>query len=485
MRGILVKIGLFIVIACVWASCKDDVASAGQAVLDEDDAIVVLVDTFPLTSVIDSCDAIISQADSFLLGEIETDYGLLRASILTQLACPEGYSYPAGAIVDSVCLFMYYASWTGDANSPLSVNAYQMDKGTFTYSGTYPTDLNISDYCSRSKTILADHRIVVASEKLDSVMNDAGEYIPMLRMRVSDDFMNTFWALQSFTTQEEFNKQFNGLLIETTFGSSTMLNMSDIALGVFYHFTYEKIEGHPESDTTVYDLKAFYANAEVRTVNHLQYPDKKEWIDQLKKDSDTYNYIIAPAGAYTRITFPMARIQDSIMEHMVETLNGETIQTKQPYVNKAEVRIEVKNKYNCSEADKTRNEWLQPSSYMLLIKEESIQRFFTNRELPSDTCALLSPLTQGTDANGDAIYYYTYDMSDFLTNQLRKKTDDKELKMMLVPVTVSTATSGTSESAYTAVRQQQTMSATKIKSAKNGLKFEIVYSGFSLPSFTD
>ena len=170
---------------------------------------------------------------------------------------------------------------------------------------------------------------------------------------------------------------------------------------------------------------------------------------------------------------------------MVETLNGETIQTKQPYVNKAEVRIEVTNKYNGSEADKTRNEWLQPSSYMLLIKEESIQRFFTNRELPSDTCALLSPLTQGTDANGDAIYYYTYDMSDFLTNQLRKKTDDKELKMMLVPVTVSTATSGTSESAYTAVRQQQTMSATKIKSAKNGLNFEIVYSGFSLPSFTD
>ena len=484
MKGIFRKICLLLVIACSWTACKDDVASAGQAVLDEDDAIIVLVDTFPLTSCIDSCKAIISQADSFLLGEIETDYGLLRASILTQLACPEGYSYPKGAIVDSVCLFMYYASWTGDATSPLSVNAYQMDKGTFTYSGTYPTDLNINDYCSRSKTILADHRIVVASEKLDSVMNDAGKYIPMLRMRLNDDFMNTFWTMQSFTTQEAFNQQFNGLLIETTFGSSTMLNISDIALGVFYHFSYEKIEGRPETDTTVYDLKAFYANAEVRTVNHLYYPDKKELIDRLKKDSDTYNYIIAPAGAYTRITFPMARIHDSIMEHMVETIDGEVYQTKQPYVNKAEVRIDVTNKYNGSEADKTRNEWLQPSSYMLLIKEESIERFFANRELPSDTCALLSPLIQGTDSNGDAIYYYTYDMSDFLTNQLRKKTDDKELKMMLVPVTVSSA-DGTMESAYTAVRQQQTMSATKIKSAKNGLKFEIVYSGFSLPSFTD
>ena len=485
MRGFLPKISILALIGCLWMACKDDVASAGQAVLDEDDAIIVLVDTFPLTSALDSCDAIISQADSFLLGEIETDYGLLRASILTQLACPEGFSYPTGAVVDSVCLFMYYASWTGDGNAPLSVNAYMMDKGTFTYSGTYPTDLNISDYCSRSKTILADHRIVVASEKLDSIMDDSGKYIPMLRMRVNDDFMNTFWALQSFTTQEEFNKQFNGLLIETSFGSSTMLNISDIALGVFYHFQYKKAEGAAESDTTVYDLKAFYANSEVRTVNHLEYPDKKELIEQLQKDSDTYNYIIAPAGAYTRIIFPMARISDSIMEHMVEIIDGDTFLTKQPYVNKAEVRIDVTNKYSGSEADKTRNEWLQPSAYMLLIKEESIQRFFANRELPSDTCALLSPLTQGTDSNGDSYYYYTFDMSDFLTNQLRQQTNDKELKMMLVPVTVNSSTSGTSESAYTAVRQQQTMSATKIKSAKNGLKFEIVYSGFSLPSFTD
>ena len=481
MRSFLLKIGIFIVIACIWASCKDDVASAGQAVLDEDDAIIVLVDTFPLHSALDSCKAIISQADSFLLGEIETDYGLLRASILTQLACPEGYSYPEGSKPDSICLFMYYSSWEGDKNAPLAINAYLMDKNTFSYSGTYPTDLNIDDYCSRSTSILADRRIVVASEKMDSIMDDNGNYIPMLRMRVNEDFANDFWKMQAFDTQEKFNQQFKGLLIESSFGSSTILNISDIALGVYYTFTYER-----EGETvTEHDLKAFYANSEVRTVNHLAYPDKKEWIENLQKDSDTYNYIIAPAGAYTRIVFPMARIQDSIMEHMVEIIDGDTLITKQPYVNKAEVRIDVTNKYDGSEADKTRNEWLQPSTYMLLIKEESINRFFANRELPSDTCALLSPLTQGTDSNGDAVYYYTYDMSDFLTNQLRKKTDDKELKMMLVPVTVTTATSGTTESAYSAVRQQQTMSATKIKSAKNGLKFEIVYSGFSLPSFTD
>lgn len=477
-------IGVLMAIACCWTACKNDVASAGQAVLDEDDAIIVLVDTFPITSGIDSCEAIISQADSFLLGEVETDYGLLRSSILTQLACPTGYRYPDNAVVDSICLFMYYSSWIGDAYSPLAINAYLMDRNTFRYTGTYPTDINIADYCSKEKTILANYSIVVASEKMDSVMNDNGVYIPVLRMRVNDEFQDYFWSMKSFTDQNDFNQKFKGLLIETSFGSSTMLNVSDIALGVYYHFKYERIPGDPTSDTTVSDMKAFYANSEVRTVNHLAYPDKKEWIDKLKQDSDSYNYIIAPAGAYTRITFPMARISDSIMQHMTEIIDGELVETKRPYVNKAEVRIDVTNKYTGSESDKTRNDWLQPSSYMLLIRESSMKRFFENKELPSDTCALLSALVQSTDAAGDAIYYYTFDLSDFLTNQLRQASNDTDLKMMLVPVSVSIATNG-STSAYSGVKQLQSMSATKIRSAKNGMQFEIVYSGFSLPSFTN
>jgi hypothetical protein len=425
-----------------------------------------LADTFQIRSGIDSCKAIISQADSFLLGEIETDYGLLRASILTQLACPEGYTYPNNAEVDSICLFIYYGSWTGDANSPLSVNAYMMDRGTFKYSTTYPTDLNIDDYCSRQMTVLANHRIVAAAEKLDSIMDADGNYIPMLRMRANNEFTNYFGNIRSFETQEQFQEIFNGLLIESTFGSSTILNVSDIALGVFYHFSYKK----GDRDTTVNDMKAFYANSEVRTVNHLYYPDRKEWIETLQKDSDTYNYIISPAGAYTRLTFPMDKMADTIRQNL---------QDKRPYVNMAEVRVAVENVFNGSETERKRNDWLQPAKYMLLIREESLDRFFAKKELPSDTCALLSALTQGTDSVGDAIYYYKYDLSEFLTNQLRKEENYDELRMLLVPVSVTTATSSsTGNSNISSIRQQQTVSATKIRSAKNGMQFKLVYSGF-------
>ena len=451
-------------VVCLWTACKNDVTTTGESVLDADDAIVVLVDTFAFQSAIDSCEAIISQADSFLLGEIETDYGLLRASILTQLACPEGYKYPEGFTVDSVdsiCLFMSYSSWVGDANSPLAIDVYKMDKNTFRYSSTYATDLNIDDYCSRNKSILTNHRIVVASEKLDSIASSTGVYTPMVRMRVNDDFMRDFASIQSFESQEAFNDLFKGLLIETSFGSATMLNISDIALGVFYHFSYKK----GDRDTTVNDMKAFYANSEVRTVNHLTYGDKKAWIEKLQNDSDTYNYIIAPAGAYTRMRIPMAQIADTIFHKVGE---------KRPYVNKAEVLVAVENK----ETEKGRNAWLQPSNYMLMIKESSMERFFKNKELPTDTCALLASLTEGVDSIGNQIFYYSYDLSDFLTNQLRQTSNDSTLNMMLVPVTVGTTLTSSSTTTVSSVLQQQTMSATKIRSAKNGMKLEIVYSGF-------
>ena len=298
-------IACLMAVICLFTACKDDVPYTGQSVLEPQDHIIVLADTFAFSSVIDSCDAIISQADSFLLGEIETDYGLLQASIMTQLACPEGYRYPEGFsvdAVDSVCLFMYYGSWTGEAYAPLSIDAYMMDKKTFDYAGIYPTDLNIDDYFldpANKKSILANRRVVVAAEKQDSAQDYYGNYVPMVRMRVNDDFMRYFASIQTFESQEKFNQAFKGLYIKTSFGSSTMLNVSDIALGVYYHFTYEKAG----KDTTVQDMKAFYANAEVRTVNHLQYVDKPQLVEFEARFRHLYLYY-RDRGRIHAFTFP-------------------------------------------------------------------------------------------------------------------------------------------------------------------------------------
>jgi len=458
-------------------ACKDDELGTGSGILAPSDSIVVISDTFKLISRIDTSAAIVSKPDSMLLGEIETDYGTVRAQILTQLTCPEGFQYPDNAVIDSISLYFHYSTWVGDGKAPLSINVYEMDSKPLYYEKTYYSDIDISDYCSRTNSILKNRRIIAASEKLDSVSNSAGNYEPMVKMMMdsTSDFFRRFSAIRQFTTQEEFSKQFKGLLIETDFGSSTMLYIKDIALGVYYHFSYNK-QGR---DTTVNDIKAFYANSEVRSVNRIEYVNKPALLQTLEGDSALFNYAIAPAGIYTRVSLPVKQMQDSIIANLIESIDeyGDTL-IKRPYVNLAQLQVDVENVFQGATAEKTRNDWLQPSQYMLLVKESSVDTILSGKMTPNDTCAIVCALTSGTDSLGNTIYYYTYDLSTMLTYELRQQSVPEQLELRLVPVSIQTVSTSSSTTVISSVKEAQTISATKIRSAQNDLDLEIVYSGF-------
>lgn len=463
-------------LAALMASCDTDLAGIGSSILKPGDSIIVKADTFSLNSRIDSSSAIVSLPDSALLGELESDYGTIRAEILTQLTCPEGYEYPSNAVIDSISLFFYYTSWVGDGYAPLSVNVYEMDGKQLNYSRQYKTDINLSDYCSRTKSILRNRRIIVASEKRDSMLSSSNVYVPMVRMMTdsTSDFFRRFSAIRKFTTQDEFNKQFKGLLLETDFGSATMLNVKDIAMGVYYHFSYDKAG----RDTTVNDIKVFYANSEVRTVNRISYMDKDALLRNLANDSTRYNYIIGPAGVHTRISLPVRQMEQRMHQNLIETIfsTGDTL-IKRPYVNLAELRVDVENVFSGSASTLTRNDWLQPAPYMLLVRDASAERVLKGSEIPTDTCAIVGTLTQGTDSLGNPTYYYSYDLATLLTYELRKDSTPAWLDMRLVPVNVQTATTS-STTIISSVKEAQTLSATKIRSAASGLTLKMVYSGF-------
>ena len=91
-----------VVLTCLslFSSCNGDTNSAGESILSEEDRIKVKSDTFGVVSALDSCMAIALTPDSFLLGECETHFGTIKADILTQLACPEGFTYPDQVVLD-------------------------------------------------------------------------------------------------------------------------------------------------------------------------------------------------------------------------------------------------------------------------------------------------------------------------------------------------------------------------------------------------
>jgi len=461
---------VFPLLACALfclSSCKNDVINAGSAVLESEDSILVRADTFSLTSAIVRGRAVAATPDSFMLGELDSKYGHLHADVLTQLACPQGFEYPAGAVLDSVCIFLYYNHAFGDRNAPLVINTYAMDRATFSYNEPLFSDTTLSTYCSLDdSTRMLNHPVVVtASRYTDSTYSGTtGSYLPTINLRLNDRWAQKVFQANDFSSQQAFNELFKGIYITTEFGGATLLSILDINMGVYYHFPYERagVETVIEND-----MKGFYANREVRQLN--RYLWQQSDFDALKQNADT-NFIISPAHIYTQLSFPMAAMQQTITQ---------SLGTRRAYVNRARLSLPVLNYYNGIEGKQTRDEWAQPASSMLIIRESDLEKLFNDEIVLSDSIAMYATLQSVTDTLDVTTYSYEFDLSTLLTEQLRKNRFET-LNMLLVPIIVKTSTTSSSYT-ITDIIYDQSLTATEIYSAQHpehNLELEVVYSGF-------
>lgn len=468
-----------VVLLCLLAfvSCTDNSANVGSSILSSDDEIQVKSDTFGVYSSLSGCAAMSMTPDSFLLGECDTHFGTIKADILTQLACPEGFAYPDTLVlggvkyatelyVDSVCLYLYYKNWYGDGYSPLGMTVHELDREGLKENGKYGSDLSLSDYCSLedSTKVLSASAIIVPAVPADSAYSTETEsYISTIRVKLNDAFAKRFFSIQEFSSQEQFNNAFKGLYISTDFGGSNVLYVNDISMTVFYRINV--------SDTTLYDTKSFYVNEEVRQVNRYVYPNRDEVLRELAQVKDT-NYIVSPANIYTRLSVRM----DSIFDKIDEQLNG--ADSYRVYINRANLTVDVL--YSDSVTGRPRDSWYSPASHMMLIKENHVDAFLSKNEVPADSVAIIASLTSFMDDSVSHVSYsYTYDLSSLLTAELRSDEQVEELQFALLPVSV---VMNTSTGKVSSVKQLQTISATCIRSARNAdnrMDIEVVYSGFS------
>lgn len=464
IRHIKIFFLLLVVLLISFSSCKNDVITAGSAVLETEDSIIVRADTFSLTSSLVHGEAITATPDSFLLGELDGKYGHLHADLLTQLACPVGFSYPKDAVLDSVCVFLYYRTWHGDKNAPLVIHAYAMDKGTFSYNEPLRSDTAISTYCSLddSARVLTNPVVVTAADYRDSTYSSSSEqYIPTIVLKFNDTWAKKVFAANDYSSQEAFNRQFGGVYLTTEFGGSTLLNVMDVNMAIYYHFPYVRAG----TDTIVErDMKGMYANREVRQLN--RYVWQKGDLQALEQNTDT-NFIISPAHIFTQLSFPMASMRKAITD---------AVGSKRPYVNRARLTLPVLNYYSGTEKDRTRDDWAQPATNMLLIRKNDLTRFFNEEITLSDSIAMYAVLQSATDTLDVTTYSYVFDLSTLMTKQLRENQFNT-LDMLLVPITVTTNSSST----VIGVSYNQSLTATEIYSAKHPdhhLELEVVYSGF-------
>lgn len=410
--------------------------------------------------------------DSFLLGECSShDYGTLKADILTQFACPEGWVFPDSSALDSVCLYIYYTSWCGDGNAPLGLTAYPIDLEPLSPDSVYGSNIDIARFCSMQHEAVRQNKIIAAASPADSLYSSIKkDYVPYVCMRLAEQYEKLLFDVGRYESQEKFNNLFPGLCITSSYGASTALYVSSLCLTVHYHYTYPD-SSEPSGYKTMADHKILYANSEVPQVCRYRWPEREQVLDNLRQDT-TVNYVLSPANIYAHLRIPVADILDSIRTGVGSDRHA--------YVNKAELRIDVLN--GASTATKQDN-WAAPAPNMMLVSESAFTDVFRKGLFPSDTTALYASLTSYYDADSARYFhYYPFDMAPLFTLLLREAPRDT-LHMVLVPVDLGyTSTSSSSTPSISSVRLKQTLTATKIRSARSPeapMDIEVVYCGFT------
>ena len=466
---------LIIFSAVLFVSCNDNnVSDMGTQIQPEGDKIRVDTATVSLVTSNVSIDYIYSRPDSFLLGTfVDPVYGTLQSDILTQLQPPIDFKFPENAVADSAKLQLYYVnSWIGSKFDPMQVSVYEMNKNTLKYSQSYKSDIDIADYCDRS--IKIGERIISPRDAV-SINDSLFFQIPLndaFKQRFSSVF-KTIYALDPSSYQNsdtaytvkgenDFHDFFKGLYITTDFGSASMLNIRYMRIKYWFHYTYTnglKASDGNDSIVKVNVSADFPYTNEVRMVNRFNRPDRQEVEAKLNADN-TVNYIISPASMGTEIKIPFNDLRQRLGN----------VTNKRLLINRAALTVDI----NGNEE----REYIPVASRLLLLKSSAYDRFFQNRELPSDSCAIMGELGYRT-VNDSIVYCYKYDLSGLITDELKKADNMQQDTMRFRLVPVSIKQSGNKN--VLEIKSLNTMTATKINSGSNPerpMKMEVVYSEF-------
>lgn len=441
---------LLVLVALFAFSCADDLTDIGTGIQPKSDEIILRTDTFHVSTENVFVDYMFSRQDSFLLGTFYNEkYGSTQADILAQVICPVNFKYPPNSSPDSALVRLYYRSWFGDNYSPLDVNIYEMNKKTFQYSTPYPSNLDPNEYTDRS--ILLGKRVFTAKDATGTRRSSTS-----IELKLSNEFVQRFFADSMYASESKFTNFFKGMYITANFGASTILNIAQIDLEYYYHYTYLK----NGKDTTVKSVLTFPANSEVRQVNRFSHPDRNTMV----KERDSVNYIASPANIQTRVKLPLKKMKQRIDAAMLDkkmTVNSALLNVEATEVDQATLAVPI-------------------VSYMLLIKEDSIDNFFENKKLPDQKYAVvakIAPLQIGTSS--EYSYYYTFNVATIVANELKINPINplENLNMMLIPVRVKVDTNGS----VTDIKQQFLMSGVTVRSGRNTyspMRVNMVFSGF-------
>ena len=215
-------------------ACDDNLTKVGSTIQPPDDLITVYTDTFQMKASTVLLDSIFAKTSDCLLGEMyDPTFGIIKADILCQFYCEEGFTFsqtPINGIIDSVELLMFYPPGEssviayGDTLTPMQLTVYPIIKPL---NRNFYTNEDPEIYCDMQNP-LGSASYTLYDMSVPDNLRESGEYTPLLRVKLPTELGQKFYDEtvdnpSTFSNQNTFNEFFPGVYLTNTYGSGCLI----------------------------------------------------------------------------------------------------------------------------------------------------------------------------------------------------------------------------------------------------------------------
>lgn len=412
-------------------SCDDATSGIGDFLANTDEINAYSMSFKATTNTIKFEDlnpkGVYSRTNSAYLGKFtDMDFGTFSADFITQINCPENYSFPDNLQeIEETTLELYYNSFYGDPKAPMRVRVDMLtqpidDDGTdpsLYYTSYDPTlfyDASASPLAEKDYTAAPDtatiHSIVI---NLDENKKDFGS---------SEKMTFSQWVFQKYKEDHNNFKDAHafihnvlpGFYVHNTHGEGSVAYIYSIWLRMKAKYLTQSSSGKTDSLVTAYI--PFSATPEVYMSTRLENSDK---LDNLVQEK-THSYIKTPAGLCTEVKLPV--------KEMYEKLSNDTLNS---------VSITFTKLKEISENSNESPYKMGIPKNMLLLRKSEVNAFFEENRNYDDRSSFIAEFNEDS-------YSYSFTRLNRLISQIfsdmRTKPEpaegwDEYNKLVLIPVT--------------------------------------------------
>lgn len=462
------------------AGCDDNTSTMG--IPSKDEEVFPSYGTFLAYTHSEAMDSVLGNSTSSYLGSIDDpETGTrIRADFAAQFHTFENYSFPKFDLMfpddgvkrttdsircDSVEVRLYFSNYYGAKNAPLKLEVYPLDKNNVLQEEEdYYTDTDLDQFVLPGSEPIATKVFTTEDYNLADAERNSATHADNVRIMLPDT-VGSLIMRAYYDHPEYFKDSYTfirkvcpGFLFKIRSGNGSMLSVDVSTLNIYFNF-YDKVK----RDSTCSALARFAATPEVIQSTRFSNDDMQSLVEE-----DDCTYLKTPAGIMTVAQLPINEIYQ----------NHET-----DSVSRAQLTFTRLNN------TKPSTQSLGIPQSLLLVRKADATSFFKKRSVADSK-------TSYTTSYSSTYNTYTFNnicrlislcrkeklagmKAENLTEQEWEQKHPDWNKVVLIPVSISTATDTHGETHQVSVTHDMSMNSIRLQGGANTpIKMQVIYSHF-------